>query len=1117
MVTRAKELGHEYVALTDHGECNQHLALAKECAAQGLSPIFGMEGYWQYADVLAQARAEKKRPPPSHICLLAATDKGLSNLWALSSEAYTEPYHWYKPTATPELLRTYSEGIYASDGCMLTGLAQAVDLGDEDRARQWLGTLLHIYGDRFYVELHTWQFVNDEVPEQLALNARMRRLNHAKVRLATELGIPMVVVNDSHHAHPDQWWDREMVWAFNTREDSDKLARALTAQKADHLMGEEEISYWMARHGIIRSVVDEAIKNSYDIANKCQVQIKPTLSIPRMGADEIDDLRALMRFCEEGFNRYVLGKGLEENLYYARLESELRLITAKHFAGYFLMVRDYVHAYRSGSWSQFVRNNPRSPKTPLLVGPARGSVGGSLVAYLIGIDIIDPLKYGTLFSRFLSPSRHGLPDIDVDVPQSERPDALSYLPARYGTDNVCAIGTLSHNGPKATLRDLGRALKTPSEDIEAMSKHIEEVERLRDPNDPDAGELTYTELIERKGHVLAPYAAKHPKLFEALGRMVDRVRHSGVHAAGVLVSSEPLLGRVPMRTRNPEGQGKKKVTTTQFDMWEIEQLGGVKLDLLGIRHLDTLSHARRVIYERHGVWIDYDRTGLSVPAGCHHVFTFEDENFADPAIWDQIDRGQTLGVFQVETSNCTEAAIHFKPRSEVDVADLTSIIRPGVADAGLKDVYLRRRAGLEPVVYDHPLMEQIVGPAWVTNTYGVLVYQEQLMMAAQALASFTDDEADALRGAVAKKHMEQLVALKAKFLAGCMSSQAYMCHFDGQPTDEPTKVAEKIWHSIEASGRYAFNWSHAVGYAMISTWEIWTKFHYPAEFLVALLATDTKNTNRYIREARRRKITILSPDINKSQRKFTIEDSNIRYGLDTVLGVGPAACRGIMAGRPYADLPDYVARAGDGADKTVVYRLILIGAFDEMGTREQMLHQLMRERAKEGLASSTLSDPEKLEARLGIRLATDKYSMGIPAFADPKVMYQIEKWLVGTYVTVDPLERYLDTLERCAVRDPWDMVSFAKGQLFVVGGQITSVVPTVTKKGRTPGAAMAHLTISYNEEDFKVVAFPEAWARAKLLLKEGTVVACKVKKLDNGCCLEEVIQLEALFNREGIT
>ena len=778
LMARAIECGHEYVAITDHGECNQHLAGAKAAEQAGLGFIPGMEGYWTRDIEHAKTFKRLGAAPISHIVLLAANNTGLRNLWALSSVAYDKAHHWYKPLADPALLRTYAEGLYATDGCMLTEFANLVDLGDEDEARQVLGTLLDIYREKFVIELHTWQYCDDSRPEHLAMNAKMRRLNHAKYRFAQELSVPFVIVNDSHHAYPEHWVNKEYVWAFNTSNNSDQLEANLAAmaQKADHIMSESELDYWMSKHGFPTSVTEEGVRNAYAIAQSCQVQIPRTLGVPRMHATDTDDLVALIDACEEGFKRYVVGEGLDQGQYYARLEDELRLIAEKNFAGYFNMVRDYTDAYRSGSWSQYVHGGV--PKDPQLLGPGRGSVGGSLVGYLTGIDLIDPLKYGTLFSRFLSPGRKGLPDIDLDVPRSKRKDMLGYFPKRFGAENVCAIGTLIRSGPKATLRDLGRALKintTPqgNADLNAISEHIADVERMRDPNNPDEAELTWQELIDRKGGELRQWKVKYPKLFELMQDMAGLARQSGVHAAGILVvdSSTPLLGAVPMRTR--KHNTKEEIITTQFDMNEVELLGGVKLDILGIRHLDTLSLARQLIYQRHGVWIDYDRTGLSVPQGCTEVLKIGDEQLRDPVIWDQIDAGQTLGIFQMETSFGTEAAIQFHPRSEIDVADLASIVRPGVSDAGLKDVYLARRAGKQPVVYDHPLMENIVGPKWSTNTFGILVYQEQLIECVQQLASFTADEADDLRKAIGKKLMDKVVAFKEKFIEGCIANDDF--------------------------------------------------------------------------------------------------------------------------------------------------------------------------------------------------------------------------------------------------------------------------------------------------------------------------------------------------------
>jgi DNA polymerase III subunit alpha len=335
---------------------------------------------------------------------------------------------------------------------------------------------------------------------------------------------------------------------------------------------------------------------------------------------------------------------------------------------------------------------------------------------------------------------------------------------------------------------------------------------------------------------------------------------------------------------------------------------------------------------------------------------------------------------------------------------------------------------------------------------------------------------------------------------------------------ETLRVAGKIWAYLEASGRYAFNWSHAVAYGgFIAGFEIWDKHYFPEEFLVACMQT-LGDINLYIRDARRRKITILPPDVNLSATKFTIEANAVRYGLDTVFGVGPAACRDIMAARPYSSLDDYLVRAGGGTDKAVVYNLICIGAFDSFGDRTEILQQLQRWVASKSLAESTLSNPEKHEKAIQRRLDNrpEQYAIDIPDFSDPKVVYELEKKLVGTFVTVDPMERYVETLDRTAISDPYDVSRFARGDTFIIGGQLTAVRPTVTKKGKTPGASMAHITVSWNEADFRIVCFPETWRSAKTLLQVGSPIACRVGKLDNGCQLLSVERLDWLFDREGI-
>lgn len=1087
-VKRAVELGQQYVAITDHGECNQHIELSRQCEKAGVGAVYGIEGYWLTEDRINTARADKVYPNPSHMCLLAATQEGLTNLWSLSSDAYTGEDFYYKPIVTPETMRKYAEGVYCSDGCMITDFADAVEAGHDDLARQLLGVLIDIYRDRFYMELHTWQFMEPKTDEQRDLNARMTRLNQAKVQLAQELSVPLVVVNDSHHADPSEWISREMLWTMNTSSDADRmLLQARTeermAQKADHLMGDEELVHWMGVHGISSDVVIEAIRNSYDIAASCTARIQPTLNPPRLYADDREDLKRLIQACEVGMQRRVLDRGLEEAPYLQRLEEELSLISDKKFAGYFNVVRSCVGDFRSGAWARWVGTGEEKP---ILVGPGRGSAGGSLVAFLTGIHLVDPLRYGTLFSRFLSPGRKLPPDIDVDIPQSYRPDALEYFRARFGQDNVCAIGTVNRSGVKQVLKDLGRAQDIPFTELQKISDLLDE--DWEDSED------------------LKPWRGRYPDLFAHLSSLTGIARHSGVHASGVLIASDPIHGRVPLR------RTKNKVFTTQFEMDEVELLGGVKFDWLGLRHLDTLMVARDLVLRHHGIWLDYDGSGDHPTA---RLTVHPDEDLlTDPAIWEQVDRGRIAGIFQLDTPTSTRVAREYRARSPIDVANLTSIVRPGVSDAGLTQEFLNRRHGISEVTYDHPLMRKFVGPEWVTDTYGILVYQEQIIQCVQDMAGFTPDEADDLRKAVGKKIMDKLQAMKGKFIDGCLDNPEFTGVYDSarEKVDRraaATRTAEKIWTSIEAAGRYAFNWSHAVEYgAFLSSWEVWTKHFFPKEFLVSCMRTDPDGVARYIAECRARGIEVLGPDINASDVRFAIEGDAVRFGLEDVKGVGEAAVKEIIAGRPYRSFESYLRKSGKGGNKAIVYSLALIGAFDSLEGRVSVLRQLGRHRAMSGLSVRTLLDPKKRGKIVEDRLSKNQYAVDIPDFDDEVTLYHIETQLVGTYLTRDPMEKYDAAIREKAVSTLDAERDITKGMVYFVGGELKEIRPTVTKRGQNPGQEMAQLKVRNGDEEFGVVAFPEAWRRCKSLLNQGSPVLLKVKKLESGGSLVSVERLD---------
>jgi DNA polymerase-3 subunit alpha len=1123
LANQAKVNGDEACAITDHDEVGGHLDFQAECNKAGVKPIFGTEARW-LRDIEASRKDKTRGFDDSHIVLLAADRQGLHNLWALSSLAYEERNFYGKPQLTPELMRQYRDGLWASDGCFLTRFAEHVYRDEDDLARQELGVLLDIFGDKFYMELHTWRICEPREDDELkfygqvmtsmAANELVTKVNHAKVDFAKQLGVPLVVVNDCHYARKGQWREHRLVWAINTFKGDQTDTQG---QAADWMMSTDDIGYWMGQHGIDPAVTAEAIKNTSWIADQCEAQIRPHLSMPRLHASDEEDRDAFLQGVREGFKRKIIDRVENVEAYIERLNYEVDLILSKGMAGYFNVVADYTLAGKTGSYKRWIE--PGAGDDPCLCGPGRGSGGGSLVNYVLDITSLDPIHYDLMFERFINPDRQDPPDIDVDFPKTKRLGLKKYLGKRYGEDRVVSIGTRSRSGPKQMLADLAKALpatgqerEIPFADLKEMRRLIEEIDKIpEEDDDPDAEVITWDEVLQQLGGELKPWAARYPVLFERMGQLNGLARQSGVHAAGIIVSNEPLLGHIPTR-RKPGGTG---TLATQWDMHEIEWLGGVKDDLLAIRHLDTCETARRLVYERRRIWLDFDGSGIGTPDDAREVIHFGPQQYADPKIWEPIWRGETLGIFQIGTGGATRQATRFKPTNERDMADLIAINRPGVIRAGLLDTYLRRRRGEEQVTFDHPMMEPITG-----HTHGVLVYQEDLIKAARQLAEFSAGDAEWLRKIIGKKLVAEMARQEQPFLDGCLSNPEFMAHWSGNelPTDEQfheaARVVRRIWASLKASGAYAFNRSHAMGYAVLACWECWLKRYCYDEWVAACLATDRpEKVNRYVREARRRERPILPPDVNLSAERFLLTPDGIRYGLTDIRDIGPAAMKDILAHRPYASLADYLERVRDdrGGKKQVVENLIALGAFGCFDTdRSKLLREYWFRRCLDEVAPLKRS---KLTAEQANQIVKDKQSARpdefvMPRFSDPKVLYGIEKELVGTFVTIDPMAPYLDAIEAECIQHPSEIDEQETGEKFIIGGELIRVSPHKQKNGK----AMAFLTVQWAEEEFEIMAFADAWAAGKTLLKVGEPVACEVVKLKGrGCHLAHVERLDMVW------
>lgn len=1104
----AKAKGWDMCAITDHDEVGGHMDWSKACAEVGIKAVHGAEQRWLEFNTATSRENKTSGHDASHIILLAANQKGLSNLWALSSLAYEEENFYGKPQLNPGLMKQYSEGLYASDGCGLTRFTDYAEADDEDRCRQEWGTLMSIFGDRFYSELHTFQII-DPGPDDLWLNKRLMKMNQMKVRLAKQLGVPLVVVNDAHYSQKAQWEEHRIVYDLSTQAwKKDQVETK--GQAADWVMDAEEMAFYLQRHGIGMSVIEEAIKNTRMIGDACNTEIKPTLSMPRLYPTDAEDAAAFRRSIEEGFKRFVIDKGLPEETYRKRLEYEASLISDQGMAGYFNVVADYVMAARDGTWKQWVE--PGADPDPCLCGPGRGSAGGSLVNYVLGITSLDPIKYDLMFERFINPDRPDYPDIDVDFQKSKRHGIIGYIGKRYGEANVTAISTCSRSGPKAMLKDLWRALggKPYDKDLVAMTKIIGQLDTFDFTTDPDdlideEGNVleppTWDEILAEKGGELAPYAKQYPRLFKLLESMVRLIRGPGVHAAGILVNTDPLLGLVPTRI-------KKGVRATQFDMNEIAELGGVKLDVLSGRGLDVLAEARKLVYERDGTWLDYDGFGFGTPNDAKKIVEFGDSEYNDPAIWDQIHRGQTSGIFQIGTPSGTKQAMRFKPVGLVDLANLASINRPGVIGAGQLDHFLDRRHGLEEISYDHPLMIPITGPESSMYTYGILVYQEQLIRTARELALFTPGEAEKLRKGIGKKIAAIIEELKPKFLDGCMANPA----FTGQ--GGTLKVATKIWSSLEAAGKYAFNKSHATGYAMQPCWEIWTKQYHFDPFIVGCLDVYSDKIPTFVRECRRRGRPVLPPDVNASGMNFTLTNDGIRFGLVDIRGIGDSVIPDIVNNRPYRSLDDFLSRTAKsgGRKKGVVDALVKVGAFESIdpADRADQLERVYWHRAGSEVAPTKWEglDFDARDAIVRGKWAAKPESYPTFDFRDEDKIVEMETEMLGSHISVDPMAKYAAMIEGECIRHPMDYDDYETGAFFNIGGKLIKARQHMQKNGRQ----MAFLTIAWAEEEFEVLAFADAWERCRGLLKVGKPVACIVIKLkESGASLSSVVRLDTIL------
>lgn len=924
MIREAVADGQTALAVSDHQNCAAHPELGNRCIEAGIKPIFGMEAnlvedrfrrgrsWWvitgedgiEYeVEEGSLSDAQKKKAKRvsdandvlndyQHITLWAMDQTGLRNLWAMSTEGYKDGFYG-RARIDYDTLARHSEGVLASTGCLRGPIARPLTQNKSEQAMLNVARLSEIFPDRLYVEIHT-----NHLEEQI-------KVNHESVRIARQFGLPMIAAVDAHYAAPG---DKETHRAFITMGDKD-LSDDTTMFAGGHdyhMKTEAEVREALAYLG--EDVVEESIANTVLLADRCTAVLggDPTPPVfSKATKDHPDpkawDVERLIDLCLSNWERKTAGKPYSQAEAEARFEMEMGLLIPKEFCGYFLTVADYVRWAKSQG---------------CLVGPGRGSGGGSFVAYLADITELDPILFDLDFSRFMTEGRTSLPDFDVDFPASWRERLKAYIRQRWGDDYVISIGTVTRLKPKGALNDALRLLKglgyeMPWEVAEGLRKVVTEADKAAAGTD-----VSWESITVQYPDVVDPMRANYPEIMGLMERLVGRLRSYGKHPAGVVVSTDAPLTDLPMRT-DEDGN-----LISQFDMVALEALGYVKFDLLTLRTLDTVQVCIDMVEKRFGRRVN--------------VYDWREE-LADPQVWEEVAAGHTLGIFQIETPGGTRMTQRYRPDSIDGLAADITIVRPGPMRSGLTETFLRRRDGLEDVSFPDPRLERLLGP-----TYGAPIYQEQVMGICMAIAGYTSDEADAVRKILGKKQVEKVEAAGQKFVAAAVE------HGMTRP------AAEHLWGQLAEFAKYGFGKAHAYGYAVLGYWTAWLKFHFPVQFLCAALSTvDSDRLPEFVNETRRMGYKVTPPDINLSAVHFTPADMVIRYGLADVKGVGLPTAEYIAARAPYASLEDFRTRTmvtGSPVDSGHLKTLVKVGAFDSVVPNRRAV-EMQLERESSGEAS----------------------------------------------------------------------------------------------------------------------------------------------------------------------
>jgi DNA polymerase-3 subunit alpha len=1027
MLARAAADGQESLAITDHGNLFGVLEFAREAKKAGVKPIIGIEAY-----VAPGSRHDKgvttaggpRQKPYHHLILLAESYAGYKNLIRLASAGYLEGFY-YRPRIDKELLRAHGEGLICLSACLAGEIPSLLRADRRQDAEAAAAEFRDLFGEgRFWLELQ-----DHGLEEQQQVNGEI-------VKIARNLGVGLVATNDCHYLLPQDHFAHDVLVCIQTGKNVHSHDR-IRYSPQHYLKLRSEM-------GALFSWAPEAVANTLDVAARCAFSFeKPTHHLPAFPVPEGYDLDGYFeKVARDGFASRLPAWRTERDAgrlkhppeaYRDRLEREIRMIREMGFAGYFLIVWDFIRFARESG---------------IPVGPGRGSAAGSLVAYCMRITDIDPMPFDLLFERFLNPERITLPDIDIDFCFRKRERVIDYVTEKYGRPNVAQIITFGTMAARAVIRDVGRGLDIPYAEVDRIAKLV--------PQQPGQ-EVTIAKALAEVPPLKAAYDADPQvrQLLDVAQRLEGLVRHASTHAAGVVIAPRPLVEHAPLY------RGTDEAITTQFAMADIEAIGLLKMDFLGLKTLTLIDDALVSIERETGVRPDVDALPLD-----------------DPQVYELFGKARTAGIFQFESEGMKNILRRLKPDRFGDLVAINALYRPGPIGGGLIDDFIKRRHGKVQVEYPHPLLEEIL-----RDTYGVIVYQEQVMQIASAMAGYSLGEADILRRAMGKKKKEVMAAERETFIEKAKTQ--------GVKGGD----AGKVFDLMEYFAGYGFNKSHSAAYALVAYRTAWLKTHHPVHFMAALLTTEKGNTDKlvhYVNECREMGIEVLSPDVNRSSLDFTVEGANVRFGLSAIKNVGEGAIESLVQARDrlghgFRSIFELAAEIDLRlANKRVLESLVQAGAADALGGRRSAMTAAVDAALEWGQRKKT--DRESGQGSLfgGGGPAAPPDDPRLPDLPDwdEKTRLAHEKATLGFYVSGHPLVSLRELLDDFATHRTGGLRDLASGTEVRVGGIVTDFRRRKSKKG----AWWASFQLEDLEGVVEVLVFPKAFEQHQGLLANDRAV-----------------------------